>query len=164
MRGRAVSVSVASVVSVALALFLAGTGWGEPLQKKSLSLEDARKAGAAAAVEAKKNKWNVAIAVVDDGGYLLYFERLDETQIASADLSIGKARTAVIFKRPSKALEDAIAGGRNALLAIKDITPLEGGLPILVDGKVVGGIGVSGVKSSEDAQAAKAGVDALTLK
>ena len=161
MRGRAVSVSV---VSVALALFLAGTGWGEPLQKKSLSLEDARKAGAAAAVEAKKNKWNVAIAVVDDGGYLLHFERLDETQVASVDIAIGKARTAVIFKRPSKVLEDAVAGGRTALLALKDLTPLEGGLPILIDGKVAGGIGVSGVKSSEDAQVAKAGVDALTLK
>jgi len=161
MRGRAVSVSVVSVV---LALFLAGAGWGEPLQKKSLSLEDARKAGAAAAVEAKKNKWNVAIAVVDDGGYLLHFERLDETQVASVDIAIGKARTAVIFKRPSKALADAVAGGRTALLALKDLTPLEGGFPILIDGKVAGGIGVSGVKSSEDAQVAKAGVDALTLK
>ena len=158
MRGRAVSVSVLSVV---LALVLAGTGWGEPLQKKSVSLEDARKAAAAAAAEAKKNKWNVAIAVVDDGGHLVYFERIDETQIASADIAIGKARTAVHFKRPSKALEDAIAGGRNALLAINVITPLEGGLPILIDGKVAGGIGVSGVKSSEDAQVAKAGVDAL---
>jgi len=158
MRGKPVAVSAISVV---LALLLAGTGWGEPLLKKSLSLEDARKAAAAAAAEAKKNKWNVAIAVVDDGGHLVYFERIDETQIASADIAIGKARTAVRFKRPSKALEDAIAGGRNALLAIKDITPLEGGLPILIDGKVAGGIGVSGVKSSEDAQVGKAGVDAL---
>jgi len=161
MRGRAVSVSV---VSVALALFLAGTGWGEPLQKKSLSLEDARKAGAAAAVEAKKNKWNVAIAVVDDGGYLLYFERLDETLIASADLAIGKARTAVIYKRPSKALEDALNGGQYSILSYPNILPREGGLPIFADGKVVGAIGVSGGKSSEDAQTAKAGVDALTLK
>jgi len=161
MRERAVSVSVVTVV---LALFLAGTGWGEPLLKKSLSLEDARKAGAAAAVEAKKNKWNVAIAVVDDGGYLLYFERLDETLIASADLAIGKARTAVIYKRPSKALEDALNGGSYAILAYPNTVPREGGLPILIDGKVAGGIGVSGVKSSEDAQVAKAGVDALTLK
>jgi len=161
MGERAASVSV---ISVALALFLAGTGWGAPLQKKSLSLEDARKAGAAAAVEAKKNKWNVAIAVVDDGGYLLYFERLDETLIASADLAIGKARTAVIYKRPSKALEDALNGGSYAILAYPNTVPREGGLPILIDGKVAGGIGVSGVKSSEDAQAAKAGVDGLTLK
>jgi uncharacterized protein GlcG (DUF336 family) len=161
MRGRAVSVSVVSVV---LALFLAGTGRGAPLQKKSLSLEDARKAGAAAAVEAKKNQWNVAIAVVDDGGYLLYFERIDETQTGSIDIAIGKARTAAYYKRPTKALEDAINGGQYAILTYPNTLPREGGLPILADGKVVGAIGVSGVKSSEDAQVAKAGVDALTLK
>ena len=161
MRERAVSVSV---VSVALALFLAGTGWGAPLQKKSLSLEDARKAGAAAAVEAKKNQWNVAIAVVDDGGYLLYFERIDETQTGSIDIAIGKARTAAYYKRPTKALEDALNGGQYAILTYPNTLPREGGLPILADGKVVGAIGVSGVKSSEDAQVAKAGVDALALK
>ena len=161
MRERAVSVSVISIV---LALFLAGTGWGAPLQKKSLSLEDARKAGAAAAVEAKKNQWNVAIAVVDDGGYLLYFERIDETQTGSIDIAIGKARTAAYYKRPTKALEDALNGGQYAILTYPNTLPGEGGLPILADGKVVGAIGVSGVKSSEDAQVAKAGVDALTLK
>jgi uncharacterized protein GlcG (DUF336 family) len=161
MRERAVSVSVISVV---LALFLAGTGWGAPLQKKSLSLEDARKAGAAAAVEAKKNQWNVAIAVVDDGGYLLYFERIDETQTGSIDIAIGKARTAAYYKRPTKALEDALNGGQYAILTYPNTLPREGGLPIFADGKVVGAIGVSGVKSSEDAQVAKAGVDALTLK
>ena len=99
MRERAVSVSV---ISVALALFLAGTGWGAPLQKKSLSLEDARKAGAAAAAEAKKNQWNMAIAVVDDGGHLLYFERIDETQIGSIDIAIGKARTAACLQTADK--------------------------------------------------------------
>ena len=161
MRERAVSVSVVTVV---LALFLAGTGWGEPLQKKSVSLEDARKAGAAAAVEAKKNKWNMAIAVVDDGGHLVYFERIDETQFGSIDIAIGKARTAASLKRPTKALEDALNGGQYAILSFPGILPREGGLPILADGKVVGAIGVSGGKSSEDAQVAKAGVDALTLK
>jgi uncharacterized protein GlcG (DUF336 family) len=164
MRGRAASVSVASVVSVALALLLAGTGWGEPLQKKSVSLEDARKAAAAAATEAKKNKWNMAIAVVDDGGHLIYFERIDETQFGSVDIAIGKARTAASLKRPTKALEDALNGGQYAILTYPNTLPREGGLPIFADGKVVGAIGVSGVKSSEDAQVAKAGVDALTLK
>jgi glc operon protein GlcG len=158
MRGRAVSVSVISVV---LALVLAGAGWGEPIQKKSLSLEDARKASAAAAVEAKKNKWNMAIAVVDDGGHLIYFERIDETQFGSIDIAIGKARTAASLKRPTKALEDALNGGQYAILTFPNILPREGGLPILTDGKVVGAIGVSGGKSSEDAQVAKAGVDAL---
>jgi len=147
--------------SASLALLPAGAASGEPLQKKSLSLEDARKAAAAATAEAKKNKWNVAIAIVDDGGHLVYFERIDETQIASIDIAVGKARTAVTFKRPTKALEDAIAGGRNALLSAPDMTALEGGLPILLDGKVAGGIGVSGVKSSEDAQVAKAGAEAI---
>jgi len=164
MRGRAASVSVASVVSVALALLLAGTGWGEPLRKMSVSLEDARKAAAAAATEAKKNKWNMAIAVVDDGGHLIYFERIDETQFGSIDIAIGKARAAASLKRPTKALEDALNGGQYAILSFPNILPREGGLPIIADGKVVGAIGVSGGKSSEDAQVAKAGVDALALK
>ena len=158
MRGRAISVSV---ISVMLALFFSGTGWGAPLLKKSLSLEDARKAAAAAATEAKKNKWNMAIAVVDDGGQLIYFERIDETQVGSIDIAIGKARTAAIFKRPTKALEDAINGGQYAILTFPNTLPREGGLPIFADGKCIGAIGVSGGKSSEDAQVGKAGVDAL---
>jgi glc operon protein GlcG len=158
MRERAVPVSV---LSVALALFLAGAGWGEPLLKKSLSLEDARKAAVAAAAEAKKNKWNMAIAVVDDGGMLIYFERIDETQFGSIDIAIGKARTAASLKRPTKALEDALNKGQNAILSFPNILPREGGLPIFADGKVIGAIGVSGGTSSEDAQVATAGVDAL---
>ena len=158
MRGRAISVSV---ISVMLALFFAGTGWGAPLLKKSLSLEDARKAAAAAATEAKKNKWNMAIAVVDDGGQLIYFERIDETQVGSIDIAIGKARTAANFKRPTKALEDAINGGQHAILTFPNTLPREGGLPIFADGKCIGAIGVSGGKSSEDAQVGKAGGDAL---
>jgi uncharacterized protein GlcG (DUF336 family) len=121
-----------------LALLFAGTGWGAPLLKKSLSLEDARKAAAAAATEAKKNKWNMAIAVVDDGGQLIYFERIDETQVGSIDIAIGKARTAAIFKRPTKALEDAINGGQHAILTFPNTLPREGGLPIFADGKCIG--------------------------
>lgn len=158
MKGRSVSVSVVSVV---LAMFLAGTGRGEPLLKKSLSLEDARKAAAAAAVEARKNKWNMAIAVVDDGGHLIYFERIDETQVGSIDIAIGKARTAAYFKRPTKALEDAINGGQSAILSFPNTLPKEGGVPVFADGKCIGAVGASGGKSSEDAQVAKAGVDAL---
>jgi len=131
------------------------------MQKRSLSLEDARKAAAKAAAEAKKNGWNVAIAVVDDAGHLIYFERIDETQIASIDIAIGKARTAVNFKRPTKALEDAINGGQYAILTFPNSIPREGGLPIFADGKVVGAIGVSGGTAPEDGQVAKAGVDAL---
>jgi len=158
MKGRAVS---ASVISILLALFLAGTGRGEPLLRKSLSLDDARKAAAAAVAEAKKNKWIMAIAVVDDGGHLIYFERIDETQVGSIGIAIGKARTAAIFKRPTKALEDAINAGQHAILTYPNTLPREGGLPIFADGKVLGAIGVSGGKSSEDSQVARAGVDAL---
>ena len=155
MRGRTIS------VAVLLALFLAGTGWGEPVQKKVLSLEDARKAAAASATEAKKNKWAMAIAVVDDAGHLVYFERIDETQFGSIDIAIGKARTAASLKRPTKALEDALNGGQYAILTFPNILPREGGLPIHADGKVIGAIGVSGGTSPQDAQVAKAGVDAL---
>jgi glc operon protein GlcG len=158
MRGKVAPVSVLSVV---LALFLAGTGRGESVLKKSLSLEDARKAASAAAAEAKKNKWNMAIAVVDDGEQLIYFERTDETQIGSIDIAIGKARTAAYFKRPTKALEDAINGGQHAIMTFPNTLPREGGLPIFADGKCIGAIGASGGRSSEDAQVATAGVDAL---
>jgi uncharacterized protein GlcG (DUF336 family) len=142
-------------------MFIAGTAWGEPLRKMSVSLEDARKAAAAAGAEAVKNKWKMAIAVVDDGGQLVHFERIDETQVGSIDIAIGKARTAAILKRPTKALEDALNKGQYAILAFPNILPREGGLPILADGKVIGAIGVSGGTSSEDAQVASAGVDAL---
>jgi glc operon protein GlcG len=149
-------------VAVLAAVLAAGTAYGELLAKKSLSLEDARKAAAGAAAEAKKNGWKMAIAVVDDGGHLIYFERIDDTQIGSIDVSIGKARTALAFKRPTKALEDAINTGQNAaILSFPNVLPREGGIPFVVDGKVVGAIGVSGGKSSEDAQVASAGIDAL---
>jgi len=150
------------VAGVLSAILYSSPAKGELLAKKGISLEDARKAAAGAAAEARKNKWNMAIALVDEGGTLVYFERLDETQIASTDIAIGKARTAVIYKRPTKALEDALNSGQTAILTFPNTLPREGGLPIVVDGKVVGGIGVSGGKSSEDAQVAKAGVDAFS--
>jgi uncharacterized protein GlcG (DUF336 family) len=130
-------------------------------EKKVLTLEGAKKVAAAAEAEAKKNNWNVVIAVVDDGGHLVYLQRIDGTQTGSIDVAIQKARTAQAFKRPTKVFEDAIAGGRNALLALHGALPLEGGLPIVVGGQLVGAIGVSGVKSTEDGQIAKAGADSL---
>ena len=129
--------------------------------KKVLTLDGAKKIAAAAEVEARKNNWNVVIAVVDDGGHLLYLQRIDGTQTGSIDVAIQKARTAQAFKRPTKVFEDAIAGGRNALIALHGALPLEGGLPIMVGGQLVGAIGVSGVKSTEDGQIAKSGVDSL---
>jgi len=129
-----------------------------------VTLDQAKRVMAAAELEAAKNSWQVAITILDSGGNLVMFHKADNTQLASIGASEGKARTALTFKRPSKALDDAIAAGGAGLrlLAVKDITPLEGGIPVLVDGKIVGAIGVSGALSSQDAQVAKAGADALT--
>jgi len=131
------------------------------VQKYALTLDGAKKAAAAAEVEAVKNGWNVVIAVTDDGGNLLYLQRLDGTQASSSETASRKARTAALFKRPTKALEDAVAGGRVSLLSLPNVTPLEGGLPIVYKGEVIGAIGVSGAQSSQDAQVAKAGADTL---
>lgn len=130
-------------------------------QKYSLTLDGAKKAAAAAEAEALKNGWNVVIAIVDDGGNLLFLQRLDGTQASSSETASRKARTAALFKRPTKALEDAVAGGRVALLSLPNVTPLEGGLPLVYKGEVIGAIGVSGAQSSQDAQVAKVGVDTL---
>jgi len=128
-----------------------------------ITLDQAKRAMAAAELEAAKNSWQVAVTILDSGGNLVMFHKVDNTQLASIGASEGKASTALRFKRPSKALDDAIAAGGAGLrlLAVKDITPLEGGLPMLVDGKIIGAIGVSGALSSQDAQVAKAGADAL---
>ena len=128
---------------------------------KYITLEDAKKAMAAAEAEARKNSWNVAIAIVDAGGNLVLFEKIDDTQLGSVSIAIGKARTAVNFKRPTKALEEMIAGGRQVFLAIEGITPLQGGLPVMADGKLIGAVGVSGVLSSQDEQVAQAAVAVL---
>jgi glc operon protein GlcG len=127
--------------------------------KKVLTLDAAKKIAAAAEAEAKKNSWNVVIAIVDDGGHLLYLQRMDGTQTGSIEVAIKKAQTAMSFKRPTKVFEDAIAGGRTALIALHGALPLEGGVPVTVGGQIIGSIGVSGVKSTEDGQIAKAGAD-----
>jgi uncharacterized protein GlcG (DUF336 family) len=116
---------------------------------------------AAAEEEATRNNWGVAIAVVDSGGHLVMLHRLDGTQIASVRIAEGKARTALEFRRPTKALEDAVAGGGAGLrlLSLENIFPLEGGVPIVAGGRMVGGIGVSGVTSQQDAQVARAGAE-----
>ena len=128
---------------------------------KYITLEDAKRAMAAAEAEARKNNWNVAIAIVDAGANLVLFQKMDDTQLGSVNISIGKARTAVHFKRPTKAIEEIVTGGRQVFLAIEGITPLQGGLPVLADGKLIGAVGVSGVMSSQDEQIAQAAVDAL---
>ena len=129
--------------------------------KKALTLDDARIIAAAAEAEALKNRWNVCIAIVDDGALLLHFHRLEGTQLASADIAIAKARSAMLGKRATKVYEDMINNGRHAALSMPGITHLEGGVPIVVAGEIIGAVGVSGVKSSEDAQVAQAGISAL---
>jgi glc operon protein GlcG len=157
------SLTRALVLAVSLAaapLTFAQTGpapYGAPI-----SLDAAKRAMAAAEAEARKNNWNVVITIVDSAGQVVLLQRLDNTQYASIGIATGKATTAVNFRRPTKALEDAIAGGGAGLrlLAVEGITPLEGGIPVIVDGKIIGGIGVSGVTSQQDAQIAAAGAAA----
>ena len=115
----------------------------------------------ASIAEAKKNGWNVAAAIVDTGGDLVFFERMDNAQVASTVVSQEKARTAVRFTRPSKAFEDALVGGRQAILSLPGVTPLEGGVPLVVEGKIVGAIGVSGATSPQDGQCALAAAETL---
>lgn len=117
---------------------------------------------AAAEAEAKKNNWPVAIAIVDSAGKLVAFSKIDNTQHGSVDIAIGKALTANNLKRPTKALQDAVAqgGGNLRMLAIPGVMPLEGGVPIVVDGKIIGAIGASGVLSNQDAEVAMAGAAA----
>lgn len=130
-----------------------------------INIEQAKKAMVAAEAEARKNSWQVVISIVDTGGHLVMLQRLD-AQNASVDIATGKARTAVNFRRPTRVMEESLAAGGSALrlLAVRDATPLQGGLPIVVDGKIIGGIGVSGVTAPQDEVVAKAGADTLAAK
>ncbi len=140
---------------------LSATAQQRPPYGAGINLETAKKVGAAAVAEARKNNWNVAIAIVDNHGLLVYYEMLDDTQTASATIALEKARTSATYRRPTKELEDGIAGGRVAILGLPGATPIEGGLPIVVGGKMIGAVGVSGVTSQQDGVVAKAGVEAL---
>lgn len=129
----------------------------------AISVEAAKKAVTAALAETRKNGWLMAGAVVSPGGFLIYYEKMDNTQLGSAEVAIDKARSAALYKRPTKAFQDALAGGGVGLrvLALKGAVPVEGGLPIVVDGKLVGAIGLSGDTSEHDGQCAAAGLAAL---
>ncbi len=136
-----------------------------PMKTKSvLEFSDVRAIAAAAEAEALKNNWSVSIAIVDDGGHLLSFQRLDGAAPISSHIAPGKARTAALGRRESKAYEDMVNGGRVSFLSAANLdTLLEGGVPIMQDGQCLGAVGVSGVKSSEDAQIARAGIAAIGL-
>jgi uncharacterized protein GlcG (DUF336 family) len=151
---------------VLLALVAVSTLEGQMLPNPyglAISLENAKKAAAPALAEARKNNWAMAVAIVDTGGDLVYFEKMDATQTGSVAVAIAKARSAARFKRPTKAFQDALAAGGDGLriLRLEGAVPVDGGVPLLMDGKVVGAIGLSGGTSQQDGQCAQAGANAL---
>ena len=132
------------------------------MQKQILTLEIAKRIAAAAEAKANANQWKVVIAVLDDGGHLVYLQRADGTQFGSIEVAIGKAYSAIAFKRPTKAWEERLAEGRLGFLSFsKDFVLIEGGLPLALNGEIIGSIGVSGVQSSQDGEIAAAGAAAL---
>jgi len=159
--------AIGQVVRFALGSFLAFAAvcaWAQmPSYGMSINLEQAKKVLAAAEVEARKNGWPMAIAVVDTSGHLVAYEKMDDTQTASVMIAQDKAKSAAIYRRPTKVIQDAVAGGGAGIrfLNLRDASAVEGGLPITVGGKIIGAIGVSGAASNEDGVVAKAGTDAL---
>ncbi len=129
--------------------------------KAVLTLDDLRVIAAGAEAEANKNNWKVSIAICDDGGHLLFYQRLDGAAPISSHIAPQKARTAALGRRNTKLYEDMVNGGRYSALSMPEVTHLEGGVPIIVEGEVIGAVGVSGVKSSEDAQIAEVGIKSL---
>ena len=151
-------------IFIGAVVLLSATGGlqAQLLEKKVVTLEAAERVAVAAETEAKNRNATVVIVVVDDGGYPIVLKRLNDTQVASVDVGIGKARTAAIFRRPSKDFEDQIKNGRVASLVLPGATPLQGGLPLIANGKVVDAIGVSGITPQEDEEIAKAGAAAFS--
>src|SRR5579863_5668139 len=154
-------IALAFVIGISLLSISVTSASAQLIEKKTLSLAAAKKMAAAAEAEAAKNNWTMVISVVDDGGNLIYLERMDGTQLGSIEVSQGKARTALQFKRPTKAFQDLIDKDQAHLITLGHITGVQGGLPIMAEGKVVGSIGVSGGASAQDEQCAQAGLNAL---
>ncbi|HEY1758091.1 MAG TPA: heme-binding protein [Bryobacteraceae bacterium] len=126
----------------------------------SIAPDAAKKIAAAAIAEARKNNWAMAVAIVDTGGYLVYFERMQDTQLGSVEVSIAKAKSAALFRRPTKSFQDTLAAGGDGLrmLGLPGAVPVTGGIPIIVDGKVIGAVGASGGSSDQDGRTAEAGL------
>lgn len=146
---------------VLLTLLLPGTLQAQLADKKVLTLSAARQVAAAAEAVAQENQWNVVIAIVDDGGHLLYLQRMDDVQTASVEIAQQKARSAAAFRRPTKLFADRLSEGATALMALPGLMPIEGGIPLVLEGRTIGAIGVSGVTAQQDGIIAQAGVDAL---
>jgi len=158
MMGRILGVMVAGLCALATAPAQMPNPYGA-----SITLENAKKIAAPALAEAAKNNWTIAVAIADPSGNLVYYEKMDNTQLGSANVSVDKARSAALFKRPTKAFQDALAAGADGIrvLRLQGAVPVEGGIPLVQEGKIVGAIGVSGATSAQDAQCAKAGADVL---
>jgi uncharacterized protein GlcG (DUF336 family) len=152
---------VAGVTGLALAAAVAVGAHAQLADRKALTLAEAKKAVAAAQADAVRSNLTVAIAVVDEGGHLMLFEKMDGTQAGSIAIAIAKARTAVLYKRPTKVFEDAVAGGRSVILSLPEVLPIEGGLPVTIGVTVIGAIGVSGATAQQDGGVAAAGLAAL---
>lgn len=154
--------AIASVLAAALLTAAPATLGAQVRPVRMLSLEGAQKALAAAMAEARKQNWGVSISVVDAFGELVAFARLDGAPLGSVDVSRNKARTAARFRRPTKSFDSTLTAGRYAILGIDGVTPVEGGVPIVINGEYVGAVGVSGVTSAQDAQVASAGAAVIT--
>jgi glc operon protein GlcG len=155
---------LASIIStILLMLIISFPSHAQLATKKALTLEAAKKIAACAESEAQKNKWTMVIVIVDDGGNVMYLERMDNTQIGSIEVATQKAKTAISFKRSTKSFEERALAGRNVLLALPGAIPIEGGLPIVVDGQFLGALGVSGGSSDQDGAVAKSALDAFLL-
>lgn len=152
---------IGTVLAVAALLMAPMLASAQLSDKKVLTLEAAKKVATAAEAEARRINLAEVIAIVDDGGHLVYLERMDETQTGSVRAAIDKARSAAAYKRPTKVWSDALAAGRQAVLGLHGAVPLEGGIPLMAGGKMIGAIGASGGTSPQDEQVAKAGADAL---
>lgn len=151
------------LLTVLLTLTVSQAADGQLGDKKVLTLAAAQEMAAAAEAEATRNGWNLVIVILDDGGNLLYLQRMDGVQLASLQIAQAKARTALLYRRPSKDFADRLATG-NTPLAMPEVMPLEGGLPIVVNGQVIGAIAASGATGAQDAQAAQKGIDALVRR
>ena len=155
--------TVAAAVALVLTFASVARAQGNMSYGTSITAETAKKLAAPALAEAKKNNWSMAVAIVDIAGELVYFERMDDTQVGSVNISIDKARSAARFKRPTKAFQDTLAAGGEGLriLALQGAVPVDGGIPLVQGGKIVGAIGASGGTSAQDGQVAAAGAAAL---
>ena len=154
---------VLSIVVAAAVVLFAGSALAQPgaTYGAPVTRENAKKAAAAAVAEAKKNNWNMVIAVADPGGNLVYFEKMDGTATGPGTIAIAKARTAAMYKAPTKVFQERLAAGTTYLLVLEGAMPLEGGIPLVMDGKIVGAIGASGGSFQQDGQVATAGAGAL---